>query len=192
MKIFTFILAALFFSISTLTVAAPSNSVGTASAGAAVSDGTTSVAEVSNKSQPSVASLPPILVEPYVITGNLIFISGQVPLENGKVKYTGKVGDTATEEQGKAAAKLAAENVLAILKSALGGSLDKVKRCVKVSGYVNATPDFTGHSQIINGASKVFIDALGEKGKHARIAIGVASLPLGATAEVDAIFEIER
>ncbi len=127
---------------------------------------------------------------PYVIVGNLIFISGQVPLSDGKVKYTGQLGGTVTHAQGQAAAKLAAENVLAQLKAAVG-SLDKVKRCVKVSGFVNATPDFTAHPQIINAASDVFIAALGDAGRHARVAIGVSSLPLNAAVEVDAIFELK-
>jgi len=136
-------------------------------------------------------SAPPgINILPYVISGNLIFISGQVPLENGKVKYTGKVGSKVSEAQAIEAAKLAAENVLTQLKTAVG-DLNKVKRCVKLSGYVNAEPNFTRHSYVINGASDTIINALGENGRHARIAIGAASLPMDAAVEVEAIFELK-
>lgn len=138
--------------------------------------------------KPNVAA-PNIL--PYVIVGDLIFISGQLPMENGKVKYTGKLGDKVTDEQGMLAAKLSAENILAQLTKAVG-SLDKVERCVKLTGFVNATSDYTSHPQIINGASDTIIKALGEKGRHARVALGVASLPMDAAVEVDAIFQLKK
>jgi enamine deaminase RidA (YjgF/YER057c/UK114 family) len=137
---------------------------------------------------PATPTVPNLL--PYVIVDKLIFISGQLPMENGQVKFTGKLGDKVSEAQGQAAAQLAAQNVLAQLTAAVG-SLDKVKRCVKLSGYVNATPDYTNHPAIINSASNTIIAALGENGKHSRIAIGVASLPMNAAVEVDAIFELK-
>lgn len=127
---------------------------------------------------------------PYVKVGKLIFISGQLPMEEGKVKFTGKLGADFDTEDGAEAAKLCALNIVAQLKSAIG-SLRKVKRCVKLTGFVNSTPDFTAHPQVINGASDIIVKLFGEKGKHARAAVGVSSLPLGASVEVEAIFEIE-
>jgi enamine deaminase RidA (YjgF/YER057c/UK114 family) len=127
---------------------------------------------------------------PYVKVGKLIFISGQLPMEEGKVKFTGKLGENIAIEDGVEAAKLCALNIIAQLKSAVG-SLDKVKRCVKLTGFVNSTSDFTSHPQVINGASDIIVKIFGDKGKHARAAVGVSSLPLGASVEVEAIFEIE-
>jgi enamine deaminase RidA (YjgF/YER057c/UK114 family) len=134
-------------------------------------------------------SLPIANYLPYLISNNMVFISGQLPLENGKVKFVGKLGQTVSIEQGQEAARLCALNILAQLKAAIG-SLDKVKRCIKLSGFVNATDDFTAHPQIINGASDLMVEAFGEPGKHARAAVGVSSLPLGAAVEIEAIFEI--
>jgi len=127
---------------------------------------------------------------PYVKIGKLVFISGQLPIAEGKVKFTGKLGADVTIEDGVEAAKLCALNIVAQLKSAIG-SLDKVKRCVKLTGFVNSTADFTAHPQVINGASDIIVNLFGEKGKHARAAVGVSSLPLGAAVEVEAIFEVE-
>lgn len=127
---------------------------------------------------------------PYVIAGKLVFISGQLPLEDGKIKFAGKIGDKVSETEGAEAAKLSALNILANLKAAVG-SLDKVKRCVKITGFVNSTTDFTAHPKIINGASDLIVAAFGDKGKHARAAVGVPSLPLGAAVEVEAIFELQ-
>lgn len=127
---------------------------------------------------------------PYVIVGNLVFISGQLPMEDGKVKVTGKLGRNVSEENGAEAAKLCALNILAHLKAAVG-SLDKVKRCVKLTGFVSSTPDFTTHPKVINGASDLIVGVFGDAGKHARAAVGVPSLPLGAAVEVEAVFEIE-
>ena len=103
-------------------------------------------------------------------------------MEDGKLKFAGKVGDSISEEQATEAARLCALNILAQLKAATG-SLNKVKRC--------STPDFTAHPKIINGASYFIVSIMGEKGKHARAAVGVSSLPLGAAVEIEAIFEIE-
>lgn len=135
-------------------------------------------------------SVPVANYVPYVKVNKLIFISGQLPMEEGKVKFTGRLGDNVAIEEATEAAKLCALNIVAQLKSAIG-SLDKVKRCVKLTGFVNSTSDFTLHPEVMNGASDVIVAIFGDKGKHARAAVGVSSLPLGASVEVEGIFEIE-
>lgn len=125
----------------------------------------------------------------YVVTGNLIFTAGQVPLRDGKIEFVGKLGRDMTEEQGYEAAKLCAINVLAQVKLALGGDLDRVVRCVKLTGFVNSTLDFTDQPKVVNGASDLIVAVLGDKGKHARSAVGMAALPMGVAAEVEGIFE---
>lgn len=127
---------------------------------------------------------------PYTISDSLLFVSGQLPYENGKVKVTGHLGATVSEEEGIEAARHCILNILAQAKAALG-SLDKIKRCIKITGFVSATADFTAHPKVINGASDLVAELLGNAGKHARAAVGVSSLPLGAAVEVEAIFEIE-
>lgn len=127
---------------------------------------------------------------PWVVTGNLVFIAGQVPFQDGKMRYSGKVGQDLPIEEGQAAARLCAINMLAQLKQACGGDLDRVVRCVKVGGFVNCNPDFVDQPKVINGASDLLVEALGEAGKHARFAVAAPSLPLGAAVEVDAVFEI--
>ena len=127
---------------------------------------------------------------PYVVSGNLVFISGQVTLSADGLKYVGKVGADMSLEDGKAAARLCAVNVIAQVKAACGGDLDRVKRCVKVGVFVNATPDFTQHPEVANGASDLFQDVFGDAGKHSRAAVGAGSLPRGVAAEVEAVFEI--
>lgn len=128
---------------------------------------------------------------PWVRTGNLVFISGQVPLENGKVAYTGQLGDTVSLEDGAKSARLCAINVIAQLKDACGGDLDRVKRVVKLVGFVNATPSFADHPKVINGASDLMVEVFGDKGRHARSAVASPSLPLGVATEVEAIIEVE-
>ncbi len=125
----------------------------------------------------------------YVITGNLIFTAGQVPLRDGKLEFVGKLGRDMTVEQGYEAAKLCAVNVLAQVKAAVGGDLDRVVRCVKLTGFVNATPDFPDHPKVINGASDLVVAVFGDKGKHARSAVGMGGLPFGVATEVEGIFE---
>ncbi|MEW6043960.1 MAG: RidA family protein [Thermoproteota archaeon] len=125
---------------------------------------------------------------PVVISGNLAFVSGQIPMQDGKVTFTGKVPTEKTIEEAQDAAKLCAINILAQLKANLG-SLDRITRFVRVSGFVNSTPDFTEHPKVINAASDLFFEVFGEKARHSRIAVGVASLPLDSTVEVDAIVE---
>ena len=127
---------------------------------------------------------------PAVRTGNLLFISGQIPLENGKVAYTGKVSNDNLETAQKSA-KSCAINILAQIKRE-AGSLDKVSKIVKLSGFVNSVPEFTQHPKVINAASDLMFEVFGEKGKHARIALGVGSLPLDSMTEIDAIVEISE
>jgi enamine deaminase RidA (YjgF/YER057c/UK114 family) len=129
---------------------------------------------------------------PYVIVGDIVYMSGQVTRVDGKMKYAGKVGKDLTVEQGEAAARTCALNLLSQLKVACEGDLDRVARCVRLSGYVNCGPDFVEQPKVINGASDLMMDVFGERGKHARTAVGVASLPLDSATEVEAIFLLSR
>lgn len=126
----------------------------------------------------------------FVQSGNQIIVSGQLPMENGKVKYTGKVGSEVSVEDAVKAAKLCAINILAQLNLALDNDLEKIKRCVKLGIFVNGDADFTNHPKVANGASDLIVEIFADKGKHARAATGAGSLPLGAAVEIDAIFEI--
>ncbi len=126
---------------------------------------------------------------PYVITGSQLFVSGQVPLGASGLEFQGKLGQNFGIADGQAAARLCAINILAQLKSAIG-NIDDVVQLVKLVGFVNSTPDFTDQPQVINGASDFMVDAMGDKGKHARSAVGVAALPFGVAVEVEAIFQI--
>ncbi len=135
------------------------------------------------------AAAPVANYVPYVIAGGLLFISGQVPIHNGKLMFAGKVGADIFVPEAQMAARQSALNVLAQAKVALGGDLDRIVSIVKLGGFVNSTADFTEHPKVINGASDVMVEIFDEKGKHARFAIGVASLPLNASVEVDAILE---
>ena len=127
---------------------------------------------------------------PAVKTGNLLFISGQIPMENGKVVFTGKVSNDNLEIAQKSA-RMCAINILAQIKRELG-NLDKVTKIVKLSGFVNSMPEFSQHPKVINPASDLFFEVFGEKGKHARIALGVACLPLDSMTEIDAIVEFSE
>ena len=126
----------------------------------------------------------------YVVTGNLAFLAGQVPVENGVRKFIGKLGRDISIEDGQKAAELAAINMLARLKGACAGDLDRVVRCVKLVGFVNATPDFGDHPKVINGASDLVVKVFGDAGRHARSAVGMGSLPFGVAVEVEGVFEI--
>lgn len=126
---------------------------------------------------------------PFVRTGNLVIISGQLPLLDGKVSQTGLLGDSVSIEQGKEAARICAINLLAQLKAA-AGSLENVKRVVRLGGFIASTPEFADHAKAMNGASEVMEAVFGEAGRHARTTIGVASLPLGAAVEVEGMFEL--
>lgn len=136
------------------------------------------------------AAAPAANYVPYVRTGNQLFISGQLPMDAGKIAFTGKLGGDVSVEDGKAAAKICAINLLAQAKAATG-NLDKVVRLVKIVGFVNSTAEFTDQPQVINGASDFLVDAMGDAGRHARSAVSAASLPFGAAVEIEAIFEIE-
>lgn len=127
---------------------------------------------------------------PYVITGNLVVISGQITVGAGGIEYVGKLGADFDVETGRKAAQLCALNVLAQLKAACEGDLDRVARCVRIGGFVNATPDFKDHPAVVNGASDLIAEVFGARGQHARSAFGVSSLPFGVAVEVEAMFEI--
>jgi enamine deaminase RidA (YjgF/YER057c/UK114 family) len=127
---------------------------------------------------------------PYVVSGNLVFISGQVTLGPNGLEYVGQVGKDFSVEEGQAAARLCALNIVAQLREACGGNLDRVKRCVKLTGFVNAVPGFAQHPEVVNGASDTIVQVFGDLGKHARAAVGAGSLPRNVAVEVEAIFEI--
>lgn len=128
---------------------------------------------------------------PYVISGNQLIISGQLPFGTDGLEYVGKVGDKISLEDAQQSAKLCAINILAQANAALDGDLTRITRLVRLGGFVNAVTDFTEHPAVINGASNFVVEVLGEAGKHARAAVGVASLPFGVSVEIDAIFEIK-
>ncbi|CUA98282.1 RidA family protein [Pannonibacter indicus] len=127
---------------------------------------------------------------PVVRTGNLLFIAGQIPIGPNGIEYVGKVGAEFSVEEGAACARLCAINILAQTKSAIG-DLDKVVRVVKLTGMINSTPDFTQQSQVVNGCSDFIVDVFGDKGRHARTSVSVASLPFGVAVEVEAVIEVE-
>lgn len=151
---------------------------------------------VEQKLQQLRITLPPVPAPaanylPWVVSGSLVFISGQVPLKNGKLLYRGKVPNPVNPEEAKAAARLAALNVLAALKAACGGELDRVRRCVKLGGFVNCLPDFDQQPMVINGASDLMVEVFGDRGKHSRFAVGSNALPFDVPVEIEAVFEIE-
>ena len=125
-----------------------------------------------------------------VQTGNLLFAAGQLPLKAGEMAYVGKVGDELSVEEGYEAAKLCALNALSVLKAETG-SLERVARIVRLCGFVCSAEGFTGQPGVVNGASDLFSEILEERGIHARLAVGVSELPLGAAVELEVIAEIE-
>lgn len=127
----------------------------------------------------------------YVRTGNLIFLAGHGPTKTDGTTVTGKVPQERSIEQGYEAARITALSLIATLKDALGGDLSKVKRIVKVNGYVNCLPDFTEHPKVINGCSDLLVALFGDKGKHARAAMGMVALPNNMTVEIEMIVEVE-
>ncbi len=127
----------------------------------------------------------------FVRSGNLVFTAGQVPLKDGKFLYQGIVGKDVTVEEAAEAAKLCAINIIAQLKAACGGDLDKVKRIVKLVGFVNGVPGFGDQPKVINGASDLMVAVFGDAGKHARSAVGAGSLPINLSVEIEAIAEVE-
>ena len=139
-------------------------------------------------------TLPPVTAPvaayvPAVRTGTFVYVSGQLPVVDGKLPATGKVGDEVSEQDAAAMARTCALNALAAAAAAAGG-LEAIRRIVKITGFVASAPGFAGQPQVINGASELFIAVFGEQGKHARSAVGVAELPLNAPVEVELIAEI--
>ncbi len=134
------------------------------------------------------APMPAANYVPFVQTGNLVFISGQISADdNGLI--TGKLGDTTSLEDGAAAARRCGLALIAQLKSAIG-DLDRVTRVVKLTGFVNSTPDFTDQPKVINGCSDLMVEVFGEAGRHSRAAVSATSLPFGVAVEIEAVFEV--
>lgn len=127
----------------------------------------------------------------YLTKEGYVYVSGQLPVVNGELKYKGKVGSEVSEEDAYQAARLCAINALGVVKDLIG-SLDKVERIVKVGGFVNCNSDYTNQPKIINGASEFLLEVFGEAGKHTRFAVGANGLPLGATVEVEMIVEVKK
>lgn len=128
---------------------------------------------------------------PFVKTGNLVYLSGMLPLKDGKLTKTGRVGESVTLEEAAEAAKTAAINALAVLKLAIG-SLDKMKRCVRIEGFVSSAQDFTDQPKVLNGTSNFMFEVFGEDGLHTRTAVGVNILPLNSPVEISFIFEVKE
>lgn len=126
----------------------------------------------------------------HVVHNNIVTVSGQLPLLDGKLVTTGLHGDTVSIEEGAAAARVCAINILAQINIACAGDLERIERCIRLGGFVASTPDFTDHPLVVNGASDFMGEALGDRGAHARAAVGVAALPLNACVEVEATFAI--
>ncbi|CAH0340609.1 RidA family protein [Rhizobium sp. CECT 9324] len=137
------------------------------------------------------AAAPAANYVPYVISGNLLYLSGQLPIEGGKIAVTGLVGADVMLEEAQRAAELCAINILAQANAALAGDLSRITRVIKLNGFVASAPGFVEQHLVINGASNLIAKVLGEAGKHARAAVGMASLPLNAAVEIDAILEIK-
>lgn len=127
---------------------------------------------------------------PYQVAGDLLIVSGQLPMRDGTVAIKGKLGADVSLDDGQAAARLCMVNVFAQVKAACGGDLDRIAQCLRLGGFVNCTPEFTDQPKVINGASDLAVDVLGEAGKHARAAVGASSLPLGAAVEIEAMFRL--
>ncbi len=137
------------------------------------------------------SAMPPMAnYVPAVTTGALVVVSGQVPAQDGKIVVTGKLSEAVSVEQGQAAARLCFLNVLTHLRAACGGDLDRVRRVVRLGGFVASPPGFTQHALVMNGASDLAVEIFGEAGRHARSTIGVPALPGDAAVEVEGLFEI--
>ena len=137
------------------------------------------------------AAAPAANYVPYALEDNTLYIAGQVPFWNGKLLHIGKVGDDYSVEDAKQAARVCGLNIIAQAKAALDGDLDRVRRIVKVGGFVNCVTDFGQHPAIINGASDLFVEVFGDAGRHARFAVGAGSLPMGVAVEVDVIIVVD-
>jgi enamine deaminase RidA (YjgF/YER057c/UK114 family) len=137
------------------------------------------------------AAAPAANYVPYTLSGSTLYISGQLPMEAGKIAVTGLVGSDVDVASAQRAAELCAINILAQVKAALGGDLGKVRRVLKLNGFIASAPGFIEQHIVMNGASNLIANVLGEAGKHARAAVGMAALPFNAAVEVDAILEVE-
>lgn len=136
-------------------------------------------------------SLPAANYVPCQIAGNTLYVSGQLPMLDGKPQFIGKVGREYSIEQGQECARICGVNILAHVRNALGGDFSKVKRLIRLGVFVNAPDDFTDHPKVANGVSDMMVNLFGENGKHARFAVGVSGLPFGVAVEVDATFELK-
>lgn len=136
------------------------------------------------------AAAPAANYVPYVISGNHLFVAGQIPFLNGQSMHLGRLGENLAIEDGVKAAQACALNILSQANAAVVGDWSKVKQLVKLGAFVNCTPDFTDHPKVVNGASDLMVEVMGARGKHARFAVGAPSLPLGVAVEIDAIFEL--
>lgn len=135
-------------------------------------------------------TLPAANYVPCTISGNTLFVSGQLPMKDGKPQFIGKVGREYSIEQGQECAALCGINILAHAAKALGGDLGRIKKLIRMGVFVNAPDDFTDHPKVANGVSDMMVNLMGDAGKHARFAVGVSGLPFGVAVEVDATFEI--
>jgi enamine deaminase RidA (YjgF/YER057c/UK114 family) len=127
---------------------------------------------------------------PYVISGNLVFISGQITLWNEELRFVGKVGVDLSLKEGIEAARLCGLNLIAQARHAAGGDLDNIRQVIKLGGFVNTTVNFKEHPKVIDGASDLMVEVFGKSGVHARFAVGAADLPLGVAVEIDGVFEL--
>lgn len=134
------------------------------------------------------AAAPAANYVPYVKSGNMLFISGQLPFDMGQLIHKGRLGENVSVEDGYKAARQCAINIIAQIKAA--GGLEKVRRIVRLGGFVNSAADFTDQPKVVNGASDLFVEVFGDAGRHARAAVGVPALPLGVAVEVDAVVEL--
>jgi enamine deaminase RidA (YjgF/YER057c/UK114 family) len=136
-------------------------------------------------------SAPAANYVPVTRTGNLLFIAGQLCLWNGERRFAGKLGREITIEQGQEAARLCGLNILAHVRNALNGELDRIVRCLRLGGFVNSTDDFAEQPQVVNGCSNLMVEVLGDQGRHARTAVGVNVLPFNLAVEIEALFEVK-
>jgi enamine deaminase RidA (YjgF/YER057c/UK114 family) len=136
------------------------------------------------------APAPAAAYVPYTRAGDILHVAGQLPVHLGELRYVGKIGADFSIDEGQAAARQCGVNLIAQVADALDGDLDRVVRCLKLGGFVNATPEFRDHPKVINGASELMIQVFGEIGRHARFAVGVNSLPFGVSVEIDGIFQV--
>lgn len=156
----------------------------------------TAASNIDKKLESMHIALPPSVMPaanyvPYVISGNQVFVSGTLPMKDGKPQDIGKLGKDFTIEQGQQTARLCGINILAHLKAACGGNLDRVKRIVRLGVFVNSAAGFTDQPKVANGVSDMMVEIFGDAGKHSRFAVGVSELPFGVAVEVDATVEIE-